>query len=147
MRATVDVDLLVPGGKLKALGRELEARGYPVKTFPDMLRVFSPGADLTSAEPIAGLVSRDANPVLKAAFSQSESATVLGQRVNVVRRGALVALKFHAAVSPDRRIEDRYQDIADIGRVVAKRFHPTTRTSRVRSSNRCTLARPPSSRS
>lgn len=37
-------------------------------------------------------------------------------------RGALVALKFHAAISIRRAIEDRYQDVADIGRVMKKRF-------------------------
>jgi len=124
MRATVDVDLLVPGRKLKALVHELAARGFPVKAFPDMIRVYSVGADPETDEPIADLVSREANPVLQAAFPHTEAATVLEQGVAVIKRGALVALKFHAAVSPDRRIEDRYQDIADIGRVVAKRFAP-----------------------
>jgi hypothetical protein len=122
VRATVDVDLLVPGRKLKSLAHALEARGYQIKGKPDMLRVFAAGANLESDEPIADLVSREANPVLKAAFAEVEAATVLGQRVNVVRRGALVALKFHAAISPERRIEDRYQDIADIGRIIAKQF-------------------------
>jgi hypothetical protein len=122
VRATVDVDLLVPGRKLKSLARALEARGYHVKVSDDMIRVFAAGANLESGEPIADLVSREANPVLAAAFAEVEPATVLGQLVNVVRRGALVALKFHAAISPNRRIEDRYQDVADIGRIIAKRF-------------------------
>jgi hypothetical protein len=122
LRATVDVDLLLPGPKLEAAAGELAARGYVVKTFPDVLRVYSPGADPASGEAIADLVSRDANPVLKAAFAQAEPATILGQQVKVVSRGGLVALKFHAAISPARRIGDRYQDIADIDRVVAKRF-------------------------
>lgn len=49
---------------------------------------------------------------------------MLGHRVRIVPRGALVALKFQAAVSPRRPIEDRYQDVADIGRILTKRFDP-----------------------
>ena len=40
----------------------------------------------------------------------------------MVRRGAFVALKYHAAASPARAQEDRLQDMADIGRVVARGF-------------------------
>jgi hypothetical protein len=49
---------------------------------------------------------------------------VLGHRVWIVQRGSLVALKFHDAISTQRPIEDRYQDLADIGRIVKKRFGP-----------------------
>ena len=122
-RATIDVDFLVPGTKLRGLVRALEGRGYPVKQFlPDMIRVFARGADPATTEAIADLVSKDANPVLRAAFDAAEPAKVLGFQLNVVKRGAFVALKFHSAVSPKRRIEDRYVDIADIGRVIAKHF-------------------------
>ena len=36
----------------------------------------------------------------------------------------MIALKFHAAISLRRAIEERYQDVADIGRIIAKRFDP-----------------------
>ena len=49
---------------------------------------------------------------------------MLGHRVRIVPRGALAALKFHAAISVRRGIADRYQDVADIGRIMAKRFEP-----------------------
>ena len=124
LRATVDVDLLVPRGKLVALADSLRARGYVVALTHDMLRVYPAGADPAHAESIADLVAREANPVLEAAARVAEPATVLGHRVRIVPRGALVALKFHAAISIRRAIEDRYQDVSDIGRVIAKRFTP-----------------------
>jgi hypothetical protein len=122
VRATVDVDLLVPGRKLKQLSQALAARGFELRNFPDMIRVYPPGSNPNEAESIANLVSRDANPVPQAAFSATEPAQILGHQVNLIRRGALVALKFHAAVSRERRLGDRYQDLADIERIVVKRF-------------------------
>jgi hypothetical protein len=124
LRATVDVDLLVPRGKLDPLAQALRARGYVVTHTHDMVRVYPPGADPEDAEAIADLVAREANPVLEAAALVAAPATVLGHRVRIVPRGALVALKFHAAISVRRAIADRYQDVADIGRIMAKRFEP-----------------------
>ena len=124
LRATVDVDLLVPRSKLAALARSLESRGYVVTQTADMVRVYPPEADPDDAESIADLVAREANPVLQAAARVAEPATVLGHPVRIVPRGALVALKFHAAISTRRAIEDRYQDVADIGRIIARRFDP-----------------------
>jgi len=121
-RATVDVDLLLPRSVLERVARALEAASYAVREHGDVVRVYPAGSDPASGEAIADLVAREANPVLRAAFDAAEDATVLGHRVRVVRRGALVALKFHAAISPHRRIEDRYQDIADLGRVVTRGF-------------------------
>ncbi len=121
-RATIDVDLLVPGAKLAKLAAALEARGFVVATHADMLRIYPAGATPATAESIADLVSCDANPTLKAAFAAAEQAVVLGESIRVVQRGALVALKFHAAMSHTRRLEDRYMDVADIGRVIAKHF-------------------------
>lgn len=57
-----------------------------------------------------------------AAAHHGEPARVLGHAVRIVSRGALVALKFLAAISTRRPLEDRYQDLADLGRIVAKRF-------------------------
>lgn len=124
LRATVDVDLLVPRAKLEALAHALRARGYVVAHTQDMVRVYPPAADPDHAEAIADLVAREANPVLEAAALVAEPAKVLGHQVRIVPRGALVALKFHAAISLRRAIEDRYQDVADIGRVIKKRFEP-----------------------
>jgi hypothetical protein len=89
-----------------------------------MVRVYPPAADPEHAEAIADLVAREANPVLEAAARVAGPATVLGHRVRIVPRGALVALKFHAAISLRRDIADRYQDVSDIGRIIKKRFDP-----------------------
>lgn len=124
LRATVDVDMLVPRDKLDALADALGARGYVVVRTQDMVRVYSPASDPEHAEAIADLVAREANPVLEAAARVAGPATVLGHRVRIVPRGALVALKFHAAISLRRAIEDRYQDVSDIGRIIKKRFEP-----------------------
>jgi hypothetical protein len=128
LRATVDVDVLVPQRKIGRIQKALVARGYVVTRHPGMIRVYEPGADPKEAEAIADLVEREANPVLRAAALTGEDALVLGQPVKVVARGALVALKFHAAVSRSRRVEDRYQDVADLGRIVRKAFSPEDET-------------------
>lgn len=120
-RATVDVDLLVPGRFLKRIAAAARGHDYVVRAFQGMIRIYPPGSG-PKAESIADFVSADANPVLRAAFRQVEAAELLGEPVQIVNRAALVALKFHAAVSPDRAIEDKYQDIADIGRIIGKRF-------------------------
>lgn len=118
-RATVDVDMLVPGRFLQRLTDAVSDRGYEVEVFLDnMIRVYPPDSDKS----IADFVSADANPVLRAAFKEVESAEVLGERVSIVTRAALVALKFHAAVSPEREIQDKYQDIADIGHILKAGF-------------------------
>jgi hypothetical protein len=125
LRATVDVDMLVPRGKLDALAHALRARGFVVTQTPDMVRVYSPAADPDHDEAIADLVAREAHAVLAAAARVAEPATVLGHEVQIVPRGALVALKFHAAISQRRDIADRYMDVSDIGRIIAKRFDLT----------------------
>jgi hypothetical protein len=122
LRATVDVDLLVPRKKLSSLARALQSRGYVVTHTPEMVRVYPAAADPEHDDSIADLLAREANPVLEAAARVAEPATVLGHPVRIVARGALVALKFHAAISIRRAIGDRYQDVADIGRIIAKRF-------------------------
>jgi len=53
LRATVDVDLLVPRAKLEALAHALRARGYVIAHTQDMVRVYPPGADPDHAEAIA----------------------------------------------------------------------------------------------
>jgi hypothetical protein len=125
-RATVDVDMLVPARFLKRVTKAALDHCYVVTKFPDMIRVYQtdsrPWDPASADEPFADVVSANANPVLRAAFDEAESATVLGYPVNVVQRGALVALKFHAAISSDRMIEDKYQDVADVGHVIKAGF-------------------------
>jgi hypothetical protein len=115
-RATVDVDLLVPRRSLDHLAGALIRRRYTVERSEDMLRASRRGV------PAADLVVREANAVLRAASSITRSAPLLGMTVEVVRRGAFVALKFHAAVSPTRMGPDRFQDVADIFSVIARGF-------------------------
>lgn len=126
LRATVDVDMLVPREKLAALAAALTTRGYAVVAHPDMVRAYPPGVDpaAADAEAIADLVAQEAHPLLEAAARHGQPARVLGHPVRIVARGALVALKFHAAISPRRAMLDRQQDLVDIGRVVVKRFDP-----------------------
>jgi hypothetical protein len=45
LRATVDVDLLVPRGKLEPLAHALRARGYVITETRDMVRVYPPAAN------------------------------------------------------------------------------------------------------
>jgi hypothetical protein len=123
VRATIDVDLLVPKRFLKRLAKALEGRGYVVRALPDMLRVYPSGAT-PEDEAVADLVGLESNPVLRAAFAATEPAVILGLPVQVVRRGAFVALKFHAALASTRRLGDRYQDVSDVDRVLAKGFGP-----------------------
>jgi hypothetical protein len=117
-RATVDVDMLVPkraGAKLQA---ELERRGYRVDASQDMMRVYRRG----STEAAADLVWREAHPTLREASRHTTETMVLGHRVNLVDRGAFVALKWHAAISIRRGFLDKQQDVVDIGRVLVKAF-------------------------
>ena len=123
-RATEDVDMLVPRDRLDALAAAFTTRGYVVTRARDMIRVYAAGAEPSEGEAIVDLVAREANPVLAAAADVAESATVLGHDVRIVPRGALVALKFHAAVSPRREVEDRLQDVVDLGRIIKKRWEP-----------------------
>lgn len=124
VRATVDVDMLVPKRKLGGILTALAARGYVVTRHPGMARVYAPGADPANAEAIADLEEREANPTLREAARVAENATVLGHPVQIVARGALIALKFQAALSPTRRIGDRYIDVGDIDRVMQTNLEP-----------------------
>lgn len=122
LRATVDVDMLVPKQKLGRIADRLGALGYLVVRHTDMVRVYAPGADPARDVAIADLVEREANPTLREAARVAERATVLDQPAWIVPRGALVALKFQAAISPSRRIGDRYIDVGDIDRIVQTKF-------------------------
>jgi hypothetical protein len=120
-RATVDVDMLVHRKQLRRIAKEVQAHGYKVLATPDMIRVYPTGGDPVR-DSIADLVGAESNPVLQAAFKASKMATVLGCRLKIVTRGAFVALKFHAAMSLTRDLGDKYQDVADIDRVLKREF-------------------------
>ena len=113
-RTTEDVDLLIPRRAMDRLAQDIAARGYEVQRSEDMLRACRGGVA------VADLVVREAHPVLRAASAKTEPALILGLVVDVVPRGAFVALKFHAAISPTRRPQDKYVDVADIAQVVAR---------------------------
>lgn len=121
-RATVDVDMLVPRRKAGRIARALAARGYVIARHPGMIRVYPTGATPGEDDAVADLIEREANPTLRAIAEATEPATVLGLPVRIVTRGALVAAKFHAAVSPARSVLDRQQDLVDMGRVITKGF-------------------------
>jgi hypothetical protein len=123
-RATIDVDMLVPRERLDVLADIFRARGYFVTHSQDMVRVYSRDANVDEDDALIDLVALEAHPLLTEAARVAEPATVLGQRVRIVPRGALVALKFHFAVSPRRAKLDRHQDVVDLGRIVEKRFGP-----------------------
>jgi hypothetical protein len=85
-----------------------------------MMRVYVPG----ETEAAGDLVFQESNPVLRAAFVVTTPVTILDLPVAAVRRGAFVALKFHAAVSLTRKLGDKVQDVADIIRVLEREFGP-----------------------
>ncbi len=82
-RATVDVDLLVPKRFMKRLQAAMKRRGYEVRTFPDMMRMYVPG----EPESVGDLLAQEGNPVLRAAFMETTSVAILGLQVSTVRRG------------------------------------------------------------
>src|SRR5690348_12737457 len=84
VRATVDVDLLVPKAKMGKLAKSLEARGYVVAKHRDMIRVYPAGGQPGKTEAIADMVALESNPTLKAAAQTAEPATVLGHPVQIV---------------------------------------------------------------
>jgi hypothetical protein len=114
--------MLVPRRKIGPITAALEKRGYVVARHTGMCRVYPAGATPGDTDAIADLVEREANPTLRAAARAAQPATVLEHDVSIVPRGALVALKFQAAISQTRALGDRYQDVADLDRVVRARF-------------------------
>jgi hypothetical protein len=127
LRATVDVDMLVPKNRIKRVSAAMKARGYIVREEADMVRVYrgdgkSRQEEGSPHDSVADLVVREANPTLRAASKACQTATILGHEVTIVQRGAFVAMKFHAAVSPTRKLGDKYQDIVDIERVLSRTF-------------------------
>ena len=89
--------------------------------------MYPPDSDPETADAIAELLKREPSPALQAAAERTELATVLGQEVPIVQRGALVALEFRAAVSRTRAIGERYIDVGGIDRVMRAGFHDEDR--------------------
>lgn len=119
-RAALDVELLVPRRRIGGITEALASRGYVIRPHMHLVRVYAAGSDPARDDSIADLVEREASPTLLEAARSTEIATVLGHEVCVVQRGALVALKFQAAVSPTRSVLDRQQDVIDMGRVIGR---------------------------
>lgn len=117
-RATTDVDLLVSRCFVEKIKAELEQRGYVVAEFRYLLKVYDRG-DPTS---LCDLVMQETNSVLRAAFLATTPAVILGLPVNVVRRGALVALKFQAATDRRRKSKDKLRDVMDIRAILQNGF-------------------------
>jgi hypothetical protein len=119
-RATGDVDLLVPRHALEPLEPALRHRGYEVRRYPYLLRMFSPGRP----EPVGDFVMVESNAVVESAFAARTPGEILGLPVSVVPRGVFVALKFEAAVRSRRLSKDRVTDVHDIRGVLARGFGP-----------------------
>lgn len=116
-RAAKDVDLLLCGSVIKQVQAGLERRGYTMRQFPHVTKMYVPGEPTS----IADLVAQETNGVLRAAFAAATPAVILGLPVSIVKRGVFVALKFDAAMTR-RRPKERIRDLADIRAVLAKEF-------------------------
>jgi hypothetical protein len=119
-RATGDVDMIVPTRFFGPLQAGLEQRGYDVRHFAYLMKIYRRG----EPESVGDFVMLETNPVLRAAFAATAPGEILGLPVSVVRRGVFVALKFEAAVTPKRRPKDRALDVADIRGVLEREFGP-----------------------
>jgi hypothetical protein len=119
-RVTADVDLLVSRRFIEPIQAVLERRGYVVRQFPYLVKMYVPG----EPESVGDLVVQESNGVLSAAFVATTPGVILGLPVSVVRRGVFVALKFHAAVTARRQPRDRIRDVLDICGVLEKEFEP-----------------------
>jgi hypothetical protein len=119
-RATADVDVLLPRAYVKQVQTGLDRRGYIVRPFPNVTKIWVHGEPVS----LGDLLPLETNQVLRAAFAATEPAVILGLPVSAVKRGAYVALKFEAAAATRRQPRDRARDVADIRAVLAKTFDP-----------------------
>ncbi|MCI0586168.1 MAG: nucleotidyl transferase AbiEii/AbiGii toxin family protein [Planctomycetes bacterium] len=117
-RVTVDADFLVAKRDLPRLRRALEKSGHRLRKVGDAIRAFGPGEDPGESEAALELLPAESHPVWKGALDSAVEATYAGTRLRVVRRSALVAMKFAAAVSTDRPREDRHVDLSDLIRLL-----------------------------
>jgi hypothetical protein len=118
-RATADVDMLVSRKSFEPLKAALPQRGYQVRQFQYVLKMSRPG----EPKPVGDFVVVETNAVLQAAFEGRTPAKILELPVNIVQRGAFVALKFEAAVQ-SRRLSRAALDVHDIRGVVEREFGP-----------------------
>ena len=119
-RPTADIDMLVSRNCIVPLQTAVERRGYAVRHFPYLMRMYLHG----EPQSVGDFVMLEANAVLRAAFATATPGEILGLPLNVVQRGVFVALKFEAAVTLKRRQQDRALDVADIRGVLRKEFGP-----------------------
>jgi hypothetical protein len=119
-RTTTDVDLLVPGRCIDQIQAAIEHRGYRVRQFSNLAKIYVAG----EPESICDLLPMETNATLRAAFAAAGPAIVLGFPVRIVPRGIFVALKFEAAATPRRRPKDRMRDVLDIQSVLNREFGP-----------------------
>jgi hypothetical protein len=119
-RATRDVDLLVSKRYVEDLRTGLVRRGYAVRQFPFLVKMYIPGEPTA----VGDFVMYESNAVLRAAFLGTTPAEILGVPVSVVRRGVFVALKFESSISVRRPSRDKRIDVLDIRAVLAKDFGP-----------------------
>ena len=117
-RPAKDVDLLVPGSCVKNITVALARRGYTVREYGHVTKIYLPG----EANPAADLLALETNGMLRAAFAATVTAMVLGMPVRVVERGVFVALKFEAAATPRRHPRRRIRDLSDIHAVFERGF-------------------------
>lgn len=119
-RATKDVDLLVSRRFIEQLQAGLMRRGYEVRQFQFLMKIYVPG----ESESVGDFVVYESNAVLRAAFAATTPGEILGLPVSVVRRGVFVAMKFQSAISPRRCSRDRTLDVVDIRGVLEREFGP-----------------------
>jgi hypothetical protein len=119
-RPTADVDVLVSRCFIKHISARIEQRGYLVREFQHLLKMYVPG-ELKSA---GDIVVQETNSVLSAAFLATAPGLIFGLPVKIVKRGVFVALKFQAATTLRRRLRDRIRDVQDIRQVLEKEFGP-----------------------
>ena len=119
-RATADADLLVSRHFVQHIQVAMELRGYTVRQFPFLVKIYAPG----EPKSVGDLVVQESNCVLRTAFLTTTPAVILGLPVSVVQRGVFVALQFHAITTRRRRSKDRIHDVLDIQGVLEKEFGP-----------------------
>ena len=119
-RATSDVDMLVSAQVIEPLRAGLERRGYAVRRYPHVMKMYRPGERAS----VGDFVPYEANGVLRATYAAKTPAVIMGLPVTVVQCGAFVALKFEAAATATRLPQRRAQDVRDIHAVLKKGFAP-----------------------
>jgi hypothetical protein len=119
-RATADVDVIVSRCAIGPLQAGLERRGYVVRRFPCLMKIYARGIP----DSVGDFLMLESNPVLRAAFAATERGEIFGVGVSMLQRGAFVAMKYDSAVTPRRPAKNRALDVADIRGVLERSFGP-----------------------